>query len=69
VRRQAIGPARVNGVPSHCVSCWLCHQRAVLSAASWSDDVPVLTIGPRMICTRCGIIGAGARPNFCARLS
>src|SRR5499427_10755086 len=24
----------------------------------------VLTFGPRMVCTRCGIIGADARPNF-----
>jgi hypothetical protein len=27
-------------------------------------DVPVLSFGPRMVCTRCGIIGAGARPNW-----
>jgi hypothetical protein len=25
-------------------------------------DVP--TFGPRMVCTRCGIIGADARPNW-----
>jgi hypothetical protein len=25
---------------------------------------PVLTFGPRMVCTRCGIIGADARPNW-----
>jgi hypothetical protein len=35
-----------------------------LSADPWSDDVPVPTFGPRMVCTRCGIVGADARPNW-----
>jgi hypothetical protein len=30
----------------------------------WPDDVPVRAFGPRMVCTRCGIIGADARPNW-----
>jgi hypothetical protein len=30
----------------------------------WSDDVPVPTFGPRMVCTHCGVIGADARPNW-----
>jgi hypothetical protein len=25
--------------------------------------VPVPSFGPRMVCTRCGIVGADARPN------
>jgi hypothetical protein len=29
-----------------------------------ADDVPVPSFGPRMVCTRCGIIGADARPNW-----
>jgi hypothetical protein len=33
-------------------------------ADPWSDDVPVPTFGPRMVCTRCGIIGADARPHW-----
>jgi hypothetical protein len=36
----------------------------VLSADRWPDDVAVPTFGPRMVCTRCGIIGADARPNW-----
>jgi hypothetical protein len=35
-----------------------------LIADPWPDDVPVPTFGPRMVCTRCGIIGADARPNW-----
>jgi hypothetical protein len=52
------------GVRLLAMSCWQCHHQAVLSADPWSDDVPVPTFGPRMVCTRCGIIGADARPNW-----
>jgi hypothetical protein len=45
---------------------WL-PAEAILSADPWSDDVPVPSFGPRMVCTRCGIIGADARPNWCER--
>jgi hypothetical protein len=31
---------------------------------SLGDDVLVPAFGPRMVCTRCGIIGADARPNW-----
>jgi hypothetical protein len=27
-------------------------------------DLTVPSFGPRMVCTRCGIIGADARPNW-----
>jgi hypothetical protein len=37
--------------------------RAILSDP-WPDHVPVLTFGPRMVCTGCRIIGAAARPNL-----
>ena len=30
----------------------------------WPDNVPVPLFGPRMVCTRCGIIGADVRPNW-----
>jgi hypothetical protein len=55
---------RANGVRSLDVSCWHCHHRTILSADPWSDDAPVPSFGPRMVCTRCGIIGADARPNW-----
>jgi hypothetical protein len=57
---MTLGNMRANGV----VSCWLCHHQAVVSADSWPDDMPVPAFGPRMVCTRCGIIGADARPNW-----
>jgi hypothetical protein len=55
---------RANGVRSLDVSCRQCHHRAILSADPWPDFVPVPSFGPRMVCTRCGIIGADARPNW-----
>jgi hypothetical protein len=55
---------RANGVRSLDVRCWQCHHRAILSADPWPDHVPAPSFGPRMVCTRCGIIGADARPNW-----
>jgi hypothetical protein len=37
---------------------------AVHNVDSYGDDVPVPIFDPRMVCTRCGIIGANARPNW-----
>jgi hypothetical protein len=42
----------------------LCHHEAIVDAAPWHDRVPVPTFGPRMVSTRCGIVGADARPNW-----
>jgi hypothetical protein len=37
-----------------------------MSADPWSNDVPVPTFGPCMVCTRCGIIVAdGGRTSVC----
>jgi hypothetical protein len=59
-----LGNMRENGVRSLFVSCWLCHHQAVLTSDLWPDHVPVPKSGPRMVCTRCDIIGADARPNW-----
>ena len=37
----------------------------IVSADPWPDDVSVPTFGPRMVCTRCGIMGGAAR--LCCR--
>jgi len=36
----------------------------VVSAEPRPDDVTAPTFGPRMVCTRRGIVGADARPNW-----
>jgi len=57
---MTLGNMRANGVRSLDV----CHHRAILSADLWPDHVPVPSFGSRMVCTRCGTIGADARPNW-----
>jgi hypothetical protein len=61
---MTLGNMRSLGVRSLAVSCELCHHAAVLSAEPWPDHVPVPTFRLRMLCSRCGIIGADARPNW-----
>jgi hypothetical protein len=36
---MTLGNMRTNGVRSLDVSCWLCHQRAIMSADLWPDHV------------------------------
>ena len=39
-------------------------EKAVVNMDGYRDDVPVPAFGPRMVCTRCSIIGAFARANW-----
>jgi hypothetical protein len=41
-----------------------CHHHAVLDGDFLSDDYPVKALEHRMICTRCGAIGADVRPDW-----
>ena len=59
-----LGNMRSLGVRSLAVTCEVCHHRAVLPADRWGDAVLVRAFGPRMVCTRCGIVGADARPDW-----
>jgi hypothetical protein len=34
---MTLGTIRANGVRSLDVSCWICHDRAIMSADRWSD--------------------------------
>jgi hypothetical protein len=61
---MTLGNMRSLGVRSLDVRCAVCHHEAVLPADGWPDAVPVRAFAPRMVCTRCGIIGADARPNW-----
>jgi hypothetical protein len=61
---MTLGNMRELGVRSLDVSCWNCQHQAVLSADRWPDDVAVPACGPRMVCTRRGIVGADARTNW-----
>jgi hypothetical protein len=67
VQPMTLGNMRVNGVRSLLVYCFACHHEAVLDVDDYPDEVPVPSFAPRMVCTRCGMIGADARPNWSER--
>jgi hypothetical protein len=64
---MTLGNMRANGVRSLLVYCFACHHEAVLAVNDYADDVTVPSFAPRMVCTRCGLIGADARPNWSER--
>jgi hypothetical protein len=41
-----------------------CHHGAVMNADWLPDDMPVRSLCPRMVCTKCGMIGADVRPDW-----
>ena len=61
---MTLGNMRENGVSRLAVYCDVCHHDAVLDVSALNDEIPVPAFGPRMVCTRCGAIGADARPNW-----
>ena len=61
---MTLGNMRANGVRSLLVYCVACHRDAVFNVDAYGDDVPVPAFSPRMVCTRCGMVGADARPNW-----
>jgi hypothetical protein len=62
VQPMTLGHMRRNGVHSLLIACQKCRHEVVMTANLWGDDVPA--IGPRMICSKCGNIGADSRPNW-----
>jgi hypothetical protein len=47
----------------YCDSGW-CHHGATMNADWLPDDTPVRSLCSRMVCTRCGVIGADVRPDW-----
>jgi hypothetical protein len=41
-----------------------CHHSAVIDADAYDGSLPVKSFESRMMCTRCGLIGADVRPNW-----
>jgi hypothetical protein len=56
---------RENGVRSLAITCGSlhCHHEATLDVSAFPNEATVPSFGPRMVCTRCGAVGADARPN------
>jgi hypothetical protein len=61
---MTLGNMRENGVHSLFVSCAYCHHSVELNVDHMPDEVEVPSIGSRMVCTRCGHVGADARPDW-----
>lgn len=61
---MTLGNMRQNGVRSLSVSCLSCHHDSIVNMDRWPDDVPVPSFGPKMVCSKCGMVGADARPNW-----
>jgi hypothetical protein len=55
---------RAQGVRSLSVTCELCHHETVMNVDAFADTVPVPAFRSRMVCTRCGIVGADVWPNW-----
>jgi hypothetical protein len=47
----------------YCLSPY-CHHSAVMEVDVYDGAVPVKSFQRRMVCTRCGPIGADVRPNW-----
>jgi hypothetical protein len=58
---------RHNGVRSLDAQCSECRHRTIVNADHWPGDLTVKSFEPRMVCTKCGTIGADVRPNCAER--
>jgi hypothetical protein len=58
---------RQNGVRGLDVTCRTCGHHTDINVDDWPDDATVPSFGPRMRCTKCGHLGADARPNWIER--
>ena len=55
---------RQNGVRSLEVRCLQCRHEVIMNVDHLPGDLTVPSFGPKMVCTKCGTVGAGARPNW-----
>ena len=55
---------RQNGVQSLDVQYNQCRHRVIVKVDHLPGHLTVLSFGPRMVCTKCGTIGADVRPNW-----
>jgi hypothetical protein len=55
---------RQNGVRSLDVQCNQCRHRVIVNVDHLPGNLTLPSFGLRMACTKCGAIGADARPNW-----
>jgi hypothetical protein len=54
---------RQNGVRSLAVACFGCRHEVIVDADMYPSEFLVKNFGRRMVCTKCGMVGADVRPN------
>ena len=70
-QRETFPPVTLGHIRSHgcrdllvyCESTW-CHHGAIINADRLPDETAVRSLCSRMVCTRCGLIGADVRPDW-----
>jgi hypothetical protein len=55
---------RQNGVRSLEAACFGCRHEVIVNVDKYPGDLLVKGFGPRMGCTKCGMVGADVRPNW-----
>jgi hypothetical protein len=55
---------RQNGVRSLEVACFGCRHEVIVKVDNYPGDLLVKEFGPRMVCTKCGMVGADVLPNW-----
>jgi hypothetical protein len=61
-----LGHIRAHGCRDLLIYCdsGRCHHSALMNADWLPDHTAVRSLCPRMVCTRCGMIGADVRPDW-----
>jgi hypothetical protein len=59
-----LGNMRANGVRSLAIQCHQCRHEVIMNVDHLPGDLTVPSFGPKMVCTKCGAIGADVRPNW-----
>jgi hypothetical protein len=55
---------RENGVRSLNIMCHQCRHETIMNVDHLPGGLTVPSFGPRMVCTKCGTVGADVRPNW-----
>ena len=71
-QREIFPPVTLGHIRGHgcrdvlyCDSIW-CNHSAVINADWLPDETSVRSLCSRMVCTRCGLVGADVRPDWSA---
>jgi hypothetical protein len=63
VEPMDLANTRRNGVWSLEVACFGCRHEVIVNVDEHAGDLRVKGFGPRMVWTKCGMIGADVRPS------